>query len=721
MGKTSAKKIPDIQYRDQVIEFLKIFTEHEILPGRTNDSKRRKKAEEEVEAVADEFVAIYEARIDAAWSDAPLSQIEEEYGIFHPVSLAKALLDRRKEKEADNPEYGDHVDGFMEILKKSYPINRETGLYSRQCTPVIVGLASLLAKRSDKIPVTMMEGDSTNLAASNEAGGLGMDNTDKFMFEMCRMARDCPKKKYPAKLLGVTGVRKFGDELINIAFGLNADETDAALQDIGHPEINLMSAQLGVHHLAHTKTNRMPGVGASFACVSLNGDYSVADINESVDVQIERSKHIQGMIRFGLLEEEDLGRYIDEVFAKFYKERNGIPPTFDECIQVKEMLAPFLPVVKKAWEKLIAKDGIYHDEFIQSGTENAQQFFDYWCKRHKEKFFDVIRDIGSNELLKSPEERIPFYKPRNKKNGPEEAPEIIRMRDALRAFGFENVADIPNLFKWGSDDTPPRPVYGLNREKGVLPDEYRPAALGYKPERARTLRRVIDLMRFYDAPDPASGAKTKSHMIDDVKEFAGRSGGVRIVHLELSNLNGLNNISHEFGNAVLRKTHDYMQEWLRKKENKYGCNVAADYIYHEGNGKFKIALPIDYPKAAIDELRTTIENRVAEEISNVAITDFAAATYAPSQGKSGKKNSIITNLEERIEQVRKSFGLKELVTIGQIPHPKKEGKIVRIHSFRDIFDPGRDLTLEGKLKEIDSGVERAIEEKTQSSHSAGRS
>lgn len=667
-------------YQDEALSFLRIFTDPER--KKLSDADRATWDAEQLKNAEMQGRRILNSRAGQIGQNA-----------FDPIAVAEALITEQHIQEPDK---------LLSILKKSFRIDGVTGYFAKETMPVIVGLAHLLAQNPEnKTPVCLVEGDFVNMGGCNDSH-INRVGTDKLLRTVCDLTKkafeDYAEKNHIR--MELQPIRAGGDELRLVVYGMKKEQVDEVLNQRIHPQVNLLAAQFGVHDIPHKKP-KLPGFGVAFAAVDLAKEKNPAHIREILDIGIENRKVDDGLLRAGMIDEPSVEKYLKEFLKK------KIVPAKEFYLLKEKLLKQVMQRdIKGHWDDLIAKDGIYHNEFKKYDNANPHDFFNDVKRQYKDS---VQARLGEINFTPKPNDPIPFS---GESLHPEvtkriEAPEVLRLRRALRAFGFSDLANADkNLFKW--DEKKRR--YNLERPPEMHND---------LPEKNRLQRMVIDLMmEVFDAPDPASRCKTTNFMVQDIQNFMKEHGPVRVAHFELANINGLNHISYDLADAALRETGKFIQEELRKR-SKYqdmhgdkqdlGTHI-MDMVFHEGGGKFKIVLPKNYPTDQLQATAAAVNRRIHDEICDQHIVSFAKRTYA-YRGKNGERQAEsdrkIEALEKRLGQINKMH-TQNMLWMSDIPHPKDPGIMLSLNHYdKDTVITTRD-DIARRLQDISSKAEHAI-------------
>jgi len=373
-------------------------------------------------------------------------------------------------------------------------------------------------------------------------------------------------------------------------------------------------------------------------------------------------------------------RYLKQIYTPYLKAQHLGEAEMSERINVeRKLLQEKQPEVSKLWEEMTKADSVYPVEY-RGVNVNPHDFFDGLKQQHAG---EVEARLGNIQYA-PPSSRVPFSEvPVTDRL---EAPESMRLRRALTAMGFGDIAKAEPLFKWNKDTR----RYELQRNEEMK----------VKPERLRALRLVIDLMQQFDALDPAARCKSTHLMVDDAKDFAAHyksEGGIKVIHFELGNLNGLNSVNPDLGDAVLRETGKYIHDGLM--QHNHGLDTAImDHVYHEGGGKFKVLVPPDYPDANIKAVAGYVNAQMDKCIRGVAIMDFSALTYARprTDGKVADLRALsiasrdavscekLGHLRERLDNMPKNLG-NTITMMSEIPHPKDASKSMTFKNYSAII------------------------------------
>jgi hypothetical protein len=656
-------------YKADVDNFIRMFEERAAFTGGPPASAAP--PAQQLARIREAELRVFESQSDP--SHVP-DDIDRTFGSLHPVAIGAKMMQRLGFSKSENAV-------MLEILKKSYPRD-PTGLYARQCMPIIVGLGHLHALEQKQTPVCLVEGDLTNMGGCNIK--LGREKTDKLVYKICQMVND----ELAGSGAQVHGVRAGGDEVRFVVYGLEKSKVEDLLLKKIHPAINLLSAQFGVHAIEHTKKGKLPGFGASFGVVDLAQEQNPDEIRQKLNTEINHHKQADGLLRFGLTDEASIERYLEEIYKprlrndmqrQFRRKEfafNQAPAIFSASVEKeRQELTALVQETRRHWAELTAEGGAYHDLAARQGVIGAgpRAFFSLqqMTPPQKDRAFEAITPP---EPLK-PEEKIPFY--RQKVPDVDEDLDITRMRKTLSVLGFDDLAAAPMPFKWNTERT--------KYELAVRPKEQ-------DPKRLRALRMGIDLMHFFDARDHASRCKSGVLLEEDIHAFTKRHDGLKILQLDLANLGGLNTINGELADAVLRATHKYIQADLLSHDKRRGAGKMGDHvvdnIYHVGGGKFKVLLPPTYSDREITALGAEIEQSVAKQIGALPIVDFAKKTYAyvPPRGKVSPPPGVSGDavIETRAQDSERLLAalMKDIgrefpgapdpgsITMSEIPHPK---------------------------------------------------
>ncbi len=643
---------PPLLYREEGDNFLKSFIARDkaVAPQAAIDEVRKDMADAFNDTVAQ------------GMTQPSMTPEAEEHPALHPIAMAMRVMQKRR--LARDGELG----RLTEIIEKTYPRDDVTGYYAKQCMPVMVGLAHMNATApGNTVPVSLVEGDFTNMGGCNKSA-LGREGTDKLIRRICDIVEGSfheyavEKHRQPIE---THGIRAGGDEVRVLVYGLKPEEVKEVLDTKVHPRVNLLSAEYGVHKVPHEKKGKMAGFGAAFAAVDLAKAKNLALIRDELDAGIEARKTLDGMLRMGVVDEPGVQRYIREVMEPYFQEKHTDAnlPAIENYVREKAKEAA------AEW-KILTQDASAGNEYRQGAGKKPDAFFDEYSQRHA----GSVQSKLDNTPITASVTAVPFSDV--KVAATREAPQSIRLRKALMAMNFDDVANASeSLFKWNNNTR----RYDLQR----------PASMKYTPERSRTLRLVIDLMLQFDAPDPASRCKAPQLLVDDAKELMERlkdEGAMRVLQFELGNMNGLNAVNYDLADAALRETGKHIQDVLLKHHNGMGTHV-VDYVYHEGGGKFKVLLPITFSKLDADMVAKEVNVLLDERVRNKPIMEFAKATYAnPSNGRGVESADKMEALKQRLAQLEPAMG-KPLRIMADIPHPKDSAKSLTLkHYAGEVLD-----------------------------------
>lgn len=655
-------------YQPETAKFLGLFARDDT--GKT--------ADEQLPELMGELKKIFQIQTKK-FNTAERTAQEKKYGLLHPVVIAEAMLKKFGFSAEDNAKLAD-------IIAKAYPIDPTTEFYTKQSMPSIIGLAHLYAKETKDMPVCMVEGDFTNMAGCNKHFGKeftdGKAVTDKLIHEVCAIVENA----FKGRAKEVHCIRAGGDETRLIVYGLQEQEVDKILKEHVQPQINLLAAKFGVHNIEHTKKQKLPGFGASFACVDLNQLRDPSIIKEKMDATIGARKIADARMRYGMVGNAGVDRYVDN----YYKQElldDGMTPA-DAAARVKEYLPTLQRLAKAAkaqWEELAGQGGEYH---TLAAHYKAKDPHDFFSKHEIANRTQRSNEFARIHIAPLPDARhaIPLWDTEVSEK-PVEDPELLRLRKALKAFGFTQAAEADSSqLVWNRE---------LHRH------EFVPALQEEDPHRQRLQRMIVDLMDMFHAPDPSTRCKSTSLMIQDADDYIRKHQGMRVMHIEVTNLTGLNNLNSNFADALLREVGKQIKKTLVKYphyEDRALASHMADHVYYEGNGKFKVLLPPDY--AHITEVEKALQKTIKTEILQKSVMGFAEDTYAhPPEPPAKPKNLsdsvaaaryakekaaydvhieqstlMLEALQRRLDELRLNSAT-HITDIASIPHTRKEHAI----------------------------------------------
>lgn len=673
------KKSP-LMYQTEVNNFLTVF-------ARPPKDASVGVAIAEMESVRSDLIEAMKLAMNGKLP-AETTKDKHPVSLGHPITVTKHVLKKRK-LIPDKEEFAK----ISELIEKTYPVEGSTGLYAKQCMPVMVGLAHMLGQsEGNEIPVSLVEGDFSNMGGANRSH-LGRQGTDKLIKLSCAMVKDCFTEyamEHKMKPPVVDGIRAGGDEVRFIVKGMPAERVQDVLATKVHPKMNLLAAEFGVHKTPHEKKNKLPGFGAAFGAVDLT-DSRVRKsevIRATLNTQIEKRKDIDGMLRYGVIDAEGVDRFIKNIIEPPLLEQK-LPPEEMDKILLKERADAKLrsEATAELWAKM--RSDTAFPKIFHGVKTDPQTFFDTYSKIQAKSIDSKLAGVHVDNGMP----RVPFNDQDVKDLG--DAPESMRLRKALSALGFGELAKADALFQW---DTELR-RYDLTNVRD------REDPIKIPPERSKVLRVAIELMRQYDSLDPSARCKTASLMTDDAVNFMKRHDihtGLRVVHFELGNMNGLNSVNYDLADAALRETSKYIQDGFIQNDHGMGTNI-MDHLYHEGGGKYKVLLPSDYSFNELKKVTDYVNEQLETNIRKRSITDFASLTYARPRLAKGvdrpsdeeilrlaKKDpdtiEKIQALQERLDVVGKEKG-KTLVLMSDIPHPKDATKSMTFKPFCGQIDP----------------------------------
>lgn len=638
---------PNRYYPEQVEAFLRIFAQDQGIALPQLETKLH-------EVVADQI-----RKFGKLESQSPH---EKTFGLLHPVAIAEALIGGLDYSAEDKNK-------LAEIISKSYPIDPATGYYVKQCGPTILGLAHLAAEKSE-VPVCLIEGDFANMAGCNKA--VGRENTDKLLHEISRIVQErfapTEEDKRRGKFKEVQCIRAGGDEVRIVVYGYTKKEVDAILRDKIHPEINLLSAKFGVHQAEHTKKYRLPGFGAAFACVDLKKNTPTTKLDDQLCHNIHVQKLNDAFLHFGLTDDEAITHYV-----KTYITPQLISITSDQLPSYVEEINQSLEKAKrdtcKRWDALTGEGGAYRDLYTgYHYPQNPRDFFEAYSQEHRANIDSLWNTIALPPREDSAKQ-IPFWDKTLIKSG-QEPPEAGRLRMALKAFDFK-AAKEEEIVSWSEEHQ----RYELRPELKTIEQD---------PKRSRLQALVVDLMAQFDAPDPAVHCRTSLHMLEDADIYSENQHGLRVVHFEVTNLSGLNNISLNLGDAVLRETGKYIRQALTKSPaNRH----LADHLYYEGNGRWKVLLPANFSTSKIEHITSDVSDNMDKHILAMPVKEFALTTYAnPSHGRQEDSGKKIESLEKRLAALSQ-YRARPIELMSEIPHPKElEKPVLSDGKYKEIIN-----------------------------------
>jgi len=688
-------KSPTLLFEDDVKAFLDIFRVRLSRKDELDPSKTGRVHVDLKQVKGDEKRSFGK---QLKLTEAEIAKVPSERELhLDPISIAHLLI----EKARLNLDEED-LKSFHEIFAQSFPIDRETGFYEKSCKPLVAGLAHFNAK-TNKTPVCLIEGDFTNMGGANDSA-LGREGTNKLIYKISQILKSSFANTFPDKAIEVHGVRAGGDEVQLAVYGLTKAEVDKVINEKIRPEINMLAAQFGVHDIAHKKIGKLPGFGAAFASVELGQRETTAAIRTALDSGVAQSKEEDGFLRFGLIDDERVNRYIEQIYVPLFKaNHNNEEPSDDEKAQKRASLGRYKESTKAYWQTLIAPGGEYHDEyegFIKTNPASVSphDFFNYQSEQNKGNVKQALEAIHlAEEGIVQP----PFFKT----NIPfrDEPPEMQRMRMAFKQFSLDKLVDGEPPLVWNDE----KRFLDLDRKR-------------LNHVNGPILRMIIDFYRhFIDAPDPASRAKTNRFRFFDADALKNHYQGARIVEFEFQNLNGLNNLNYEIADAALRDTTKYITDGLKTlKHPPEGIKSVADRIYNAGP-KFTVVLPPEYTQEDVRALHKYVAGQIKTHIADCPIGKFAKNTYTclrteENTPKATKDEIAAMNAESKQKDIalekdieRVSEGLnknsrmpKKLVKMSDVPHPKDPEKSIGIKFYTDVIAAKEDTVF--KLKRIDA-------------------
>lgn len=653
-------------YPRETLEFL------ESLHGGYGDTVRNpdhnsKRTTEEVEQKLQNIIQHLTAKkildpIGVTLQRGFVNEDEETYGKFHPLAVARKILEGHVTEE--KLEAYD-AENLLRILRASYPEDNVTGYTARASHPVMAGLSYLIAQHAnpEAIPVTIMEGDIVNLGGCNRT--LGEKDADKAIHQICSITKEEIINAFPDKTIEVQAVRVGGDEIKLMVFGAPPEVIQQILEERIYPKVNILTAQLGLHTIDHTKAlmGKLSGMSVGFGVANLaTKDTDTLDFSRNLNVQIEQQKQEQSLLINGVTTPEALDAYIQKSFIPSYKARNeDREPSDTEIREERSKMLPLVARLQQKWEHILlpATLKLYGKENIAQEIHktNPQSLFSYM----------VLADnavILSSIEIKPLENIFPFSTKDFEKF--DEPASSIHLRAALRDFGLPALANTKErIVLWNKD----RHRHELNGEliKKHLPNN---------PHNQFKLDMLLGMMHLYEAPHPVSRVTTTRDMEFDIQGIRNRKNTETIqrIEVDVQNINGINNISPELTNAVIREFGKRVYGAL----NDVVGEKARDYFYHDTAGKFHIILT-DCNRKNLQ----LVEEKIQEIIASIATEDivaFAQRTYA-------RKTPEAIKLELAGTLVRKYGALS--MKIGEVPHPKNDEILfgVKINTREESLKP----------------------------------
>ncbi|MGD9638448.1 MAG: hypothetical protein AB7U85_05260 [Alphaproteobacteria bacterium] len=587
-------------------------------------------------------------------SFAPLSAIEtmgkikdiwEKEGFLEPSELTAKLYKMqltekngtalfKKEKLVDN------------IINAGSPKDKLTGFEAKPKTPLLTGLAHLYGLETGN-PVAIVEGDFSNMGGTNNKYREEMKSSRAFDgFAECDLAARISARLSLEQLqelaasknnelsskgekpnCKVFAVRSGGDEIRMIVTGIKVSDVDDFINAKVHPQIEEFTACAGLHDHPHTKDPTNPyrtGFGLAFAVDDLsNPKLDPLNIVEALDKRIKLAKLDLGYKRKGKVAPEI------ETAVRSEMQKQGIDAAkINQAI--KMMRADALKSSAK-YQKM--KHGVAPLDFIHQARDDKQGETAYGKLANLE--------IKKPKLLfgKIKTEREFFENPDiTRKNQVSSYLDMIlgaNKNDADRLIAVKALEATRDI----------DPPTGLNAVKSLYDDTD---------------------MFISDSKQLKKAAAEKGQILDEAKPKA--------VHIELGNLAGINEISHQHADAVLKDFADI----AKKNAKELGLGDYDFAFYHEGGGKIKMLVP-PYVKSGKDSNEyAPVSSDLVEKFSKKMGVDIEQRInrkplfdYFSEKGLSVDDNDgkpLKLGNGEPIYNVSKP---KEKKCFSDIPHPKR--------------------------------------------------
>ncbi|OPZ76742.1 MAG: hypothetical protein BWY78_01273 [Alphaproteobacteria bacterium ADurb.Bin438] len=539
------------------------------------------------------------------------------------------------------------------LIDSSVKKDELTGFYSKKICPLLTGLADLYAKSTGH-SVIRVDGDFSNMGGTNEYFKSELQKQDNrgkrqydgfketdtlvsvvsavtFMTYKETVDQHNIDSKTPTAFL--YAVRAGGDEIRFIITGLNKDQTDRCMID-AEKRIDDLLANGSLQTHDNPKDEKRPGFGLSLADIDLNNVKDPSLVSTIIDAKIASKKLIQSVPN--LLKKAQVEPENAEKLAKY---ASTITSDFNKSL-AKELKTQGLSK-QEIQKEVIARDkafAIKKNFALNNPTPNVPN------NPYASKPLAFIRTVSDNKLYD----------------------------DFLKLSSKENTQV---GIKYGENDLF---VDRYDALKNNLDTYIKQFGITSKKDIALIHRASHEVRNI----DPSTGVKMRAEMIEDAQRFVkdaekinkkhglNNENKIKATHIEFTNLAGVNNISHEHGDALLK---DYAKV-IKSVLNETGMKDFSHAIYSEGGGKFKILLPETYE--TLNEKGEKVLKHISEKdvleigkkISEKTEKDINSVNLVEYFEKKGLSTDFSAVSDEKMKAVLSNPDAK----ISDIPNPKRD-------------------------------------------------
>jgi len=545
-----------------------------------------------------------------------------------------------------------------------------TGFYAKTDCPLVTGLADLY-RRTTGHNVFRIDGDFSNMGGTNEffrkelesrgwgrRKGDGFEYTDRLVSLSSRMMYeiiDTAVKAYNSEgnspRAYLHPFRSGGDEIRFIVTGMDREKANVFVATCD----NAMKKFINDNHLEthdNPKDARRPGFGFEMALVQLGGN----SINSGAEAD-------------RIISLKKLLTSTDNLYAKAAQ---STPEEAKKCFEMVDS-------INKELNKAIAadlKDRGYKDNEID------RAIFE------REKMARIRKEKALSAHHEPPEKGSVLTIVENMNQDPKYA-------NLMAVSPVPDGASIP-LF-YGRNDF--FADINMIRERSV--DAWAKNLL-IKDE--NDLRIINSLAKNYHSIDSSTGVKMATALynvmgrdpngatdydidrfVKDVRKLQDDMGirrpcQVKAAHVEFGNLAGMNCISHDFGDALLKDYAAIIKKTLKESgiDDKY-----AHAVYSEGGGKFKLVLPESYTvknedgktelRHIDDKFMNSLTDKIKETVNN-EINNKSVKEYCIEHGLDTDFSNVGG---DKLQKILQDPNAK----ISDIPNPKRENEHgVNVHA-----------------------------------------
>ena len=577
-----------------------------------------------------------------------------------------------------------------------------TGFYAKTDCPLVTGLADLYRKTTGH-NVFRIDGDFSNMGGTNEffrkeleSRGWGRRKSDGFeytdrlialssrmMYDIIDTAVKAYNSDGNSPKAYLHPFRSGGDEIRFIVTGMDRNKTNVFMAACDKAMKKFISDNhLGSHD--NPKDARRPGFGFEMAAVQLGGN--------SVNSGAEADRIIS------------LKKLLTSTENLYAKAAQSTPEEAKKCLEMVDSINTEL-------NKAIAAD---LKNFGYKDKEIDKAIFE------REKISRIRKEKALSAHHEPPEKGIILTIVENMDHNPQYA-------DLLNISPVPDGSSIPVFYDrndFFSDINAVRERSVATWAKNLL----------IKDE--NDLRIINSLAKNYHSIDSSTGVKmatvlynvmgrdpagTTDYDIDrfvkDVRKLQDDMGvsrpcQIKAAHIEFGNLAGMNGISHDFGDALLKDYTSIIKNTLKESgiDDKY-----AHAVYSEGGGKFKVILPETYVatnekgETELCHIDDKFMNSLTEKIKENVTNDINGKTineYCKTHGlDTDFKDVVGDNLQKLLQNPE--------AKISDIPNPKRENEHgVTVHTAVTNIDDRTNASeqLNNFTNDFEAGLRRSREQ-----------